>query len=378
MARTKLTGVAPPTDVLRSFERRRERAAQVKRASVAVVGIIVALVGLGGWFVVQPDRSPQVADPFPPDGAQGLGIFEPFAGKIVYGTGRDEIQIQGIDPDAVDPSPMQLDSLGGVPIAWSSDGTELLLARARGDAAPRLFIVHADGAETPLPLEPKLRSDTTLYDLPVAMSADGSRVAFATRADDGPLALYVIDVESGRISEVVEARPRSIEGFDKPVMTAVYAPTFSPDGSQIAYVDGLGDSSHSVWVVDVDGSDAHMVVENEATSGGHVFGLTWAPTGERIALGVRSLPAAGIYTFSPDGSEFTRVIKHGLRPSWSPDGSRIAYDSYTMIPCPEDPDNCWSEDISGRLGVADADGSDAHTFGGGASGPWHPHLAGSG
>lgn len=77
-------------------------------------------------------------------------------------------------------------------------------------------------------------------------------------------------------------------------------------------------------------------------------GFAWSPTGDRIALGLRRLPAAGIYTFAPNGSGFTRVIRHALAPSWSPDGSQIAYESYVMHPCPEDPDDCWSADLSGR------------------------------
>jgi hypothetical protein len=77
-------------------------------------------------------------------------------------------------------------------------------------------------------------------------------------------------------------------------------------------------------------------------------GSAWSPTGDRIALGLRRLPATGIYTFAPNGSGFTPVIRHGLAPSWSPDGSQIAYESYVMHSCSEDPDDCWSADLSGR------------------------------
>ncbi len=224
-----------------------------------------------------------------------------------------------------------------------------------------LVLLHADGTETSLlgPLRPREGY------LDAAISPDGSQVAYTKPTEDGKAtALYVIDVESGRSTLLVE-----------PSVMDVYKPTFSPDGTQIAYMDGGGDHSHSVWVVDADGSDPHMIVKNEVTfgwDGGHVFGLAWSPTGDRIALGLRRLPAAGIYTFAPDGSDFTRLIRDAIAPSWSPDGSQIAFESYIMHPCPEDPHNCWSEDLTGGLGIADADGSHAHTFGVGGSGPWNP------
>ena len=51
-----------------------------------------------------------------------LGIFEPVAGRIVYG---DEYGIWGVDPTApADPATrVQLTSEAGIPLGWSSDGT---------------------------------------------------------------------------------------------------------------------------------------------------------------------------------------------------------------------------------------------------------------
>lgn len=362
-----------------AMERQQTRQRKAERnRKIGAIAVVAALVGLGGWYVVQLDPASQVADPVPTDGPLGLGIFEPFAGRIVYEydcitricssqIGFAEQEIWGIDPAATEQTPTQLPDELGRPLGWSNDGTELLVIRP--DANNRdggLIILHADGTETSLlgPMGPREQPYLT-----AAISPDGSRVAYTAKTEDGlaaelyvtDSALYVMDVDSGRTTLLVE-----------PSMGSVYQPTFSPDGTQIAYIDGGGDYSHSVWVVNADGSDPHMIVENEVTSEGHVFGLAWSPTGDRIALGLRRLPAAGIYTFAPNGSDFTRLIRDAIAPSWSPDGSQIAYESYIMHPCPEDPDNCWSEDLSGGLGVADADGSHAHTFGVGGSGPWHP------
>ena len=56
--------------------------------------------------------------------------------------------------------------------------------------------------------------------------------------------------------------------------------------------------------MNADGSDAHEIVFNDTTAqASHVNGLAWSPVGDRIALG---LDTAGIFTFAPDGSGFTR------------------------------------------------------------------------
>jgi len=251
---------------------------------------------------------------------------------------------------------VQLPGQLGRPVGWSSDGAELLVISPKGE----LIILHADGTKTLLPgptLPGRLR-----WFIDAAISPDGSWVAYTAPTEDGRSSnLYTIEVATGRTALLVE-----------PSLLNLYQPGFSPDGTQIAYVDGWGDHTHSVWVVNTDGSDPHMIIQNQVTSAGHVFGLAWSPTGDRIALGLRRLPAAGVYIFAPDGSGFTQLIRDAVAPSWSPDGSQIAYKSYVMHPCPENPDACWSEDLSGGLGVADADGSHPHTFGLGGSGPWHP------
>ena len=65
-----------------------------------------------------------------------------------------------------------------------------------------------------------------------------------------------------------------------------------------------------------------------------------------------------IYTFAPDGSDFTEVITGGANPHWSPDGSQIAYEVL--------------DGARTALRIADADGSTSGSFGVGSSGPWHP------
>lgn len=345
--------VAPPRDVLGSLQRRRERDTQIRRARAAVVGIAVALAVVVGLYAVQRDGEQRTAN-------RELGIFAPVAGWIVY---DDSDGLWAVDPaPSRDPMRVQLSSKRSTPVGWSSDGTELLMMRTvRGERVDNLptmglFILDADGTETQVTTEPMPISGATI-------SPDGTRVVFTTYPTNGQQSrLYAVDADGGSPEILLEPKPRLVEGLDRPAMTEVYAPTFSPDGSQIAYVDGMVDFGHSVWVVEADGTRAHQIVNDQTTQGGFVVGLAWSPAGDKIALGLRHTPAASIYTFTPDGSAFTRVIEYGGSPSWSPDGSRIAYERYLD-----------AHEETGDLVIADADGSNVDDFILYAGpGVWHP------
>ena len=232
-----------------------------------------------------------------------------------------------------------------LPLGWSSDGTELLLLREdpTDQTFPYdryLYILHADGTETQVTSEPVEGA---------AISPDGSRVVFAAGG------LYVVDVEGGQPVRIAQ------EGN---------SPTFSPDGTQIAYLslprDGccVQTGREHVWVANADGTDAHEILADEPALAKGVFELTWSPAGDRIAMGNTLERHVAIYTFAPDGSDFTEVITGGMNPFWSPDGSQIAY----ILP--------YGEPLTaGRpLVIADADGSNVRVFDFGGVGPWHPGV----
>ena len=363
----ELERLSPPRIPFDQLARRRDRKRRDQRIRAGALGLAVAIAM--GWLGLNAIRStPSVpAD----DRSEDLGIFAPAAGRIAYQrmVGGHHVGLFAIDPNAADPVRFQvqlsskLSTEGAEPLGWSSDGTELLIMRpieGKGYLRQLLYILHADGSETQVTPDPMLILGATI-------SPDGSRVVFAGwtgETPDGPCcsryALYAVDAEGGRPVVLLEPGEH------------VQAPTFSPDGTQIAYsVDaGEDDYRYSVWVMDADGSDAHEIVTNNETRG-FVSGLTWSPAGDRIALGLgrSGVPHSVIYTFAPDGSDFTRVIAPGFLPYWSPDGSQIAY----TVQCYEDTEGCPSIDGSDSvLAVADADGSHARTFSFATSGPWHP------
>ncbi len=230
-----------------------------------MVAIVIALVGLGGWFVIGRDAAKvPVDDPTPSD----LGIFAPVAGRIVYGdVGGRSGGIFAVDPARPDDPEDRILvwERGGEPVGWSSDGSRLLIRREVSDPERDavndvdLFVLDADGTETRV-------SGAPLLDRPARSSPDGSQVVYAP----GGTRMFIVDTDGGE--------PRLLLNSDD----LLYQPTFSPDGTQIAYIDGGGGSStHDVWVMNADGSDAHEIVSNEWTDSiGHDGRrLTWSPAG---------------------------------------------------------------------------------------------------
>jgi len=358
-------GAVPATPVDTPTAVRRARRRLVLNGAVATVtALAIAVTAFAGIEAIR--SAPVPADP----PSEELGIFAPVAGRIVYANGGKDGDLgydQGlwaIDPngpsdtvggstvaDEVASTLVPLDVEGAIPLGWSREGTELLFKRTSNDLFPEeyLYVLHADGSETRLNEKPMYFAGAA------AISPDGSRVVFARQSED--VGLYVVDTAGGRPVRL------PIPGAEGMVM----APTFSPDGTQIAYLDIWDDRNH-VWVMDADGSNAHEILTDEFLAGG-LGSLQWSPAGDRLAMQIDPIPDGDsavygdsvISTFAPDGSDFTQVITGGLSPYWSPDGSRIAY----TIEC--DPDFSCS-----GLAIADADGSNIRGFGFAASGPWHP------
>ncbi len=96
-------------------------------------------------------------------------------------------------------------------------------------------------------------------------------------------------------------------------------PAFSPDGKQIAYYR-MRDSG--IYVADSDGTGAHRVIPYSDTCC-----VQWSPDSKRLVYFRGNLRLGGaIFTADADGSNITELIQ-GFNPSWSPDGTRIAYTS---------------------------------------------------
>lgn len=336
-----------PGDFERLLQRRerKRRNERIAAGALAIVVVVATLVGLSRTFGWQ-DRT--ATQPTPILTPAELGIFNDVRGWIAYG---DTSGIWAFDPANPDAEHIQLSRSEGEPIAWSSDGSKLLISRPhnRGSLSfySSLSVLDSDGTLTHV-----ARGDGG------SITPDGSKVIYsaALPGEEWRSGVYVVDVDGGtpRLLYAAGVMP----GPDSFQM-AVFLPTLSPDGSQIAYFEGMGDWGNSLWVMNADGSSRHQILgpDDPAQPGNedslsHITTPQWSPDGSRLAF---SGTAPGdIYIVSADGSGLSLVDVHGVEPHWSPDGSTIAYAS------------------RGSLAIARLDGTLVRDLEDGRSGPWNP------
>jgi Tol biopolymer transport system component len=118
---------------------------------------------------------------------------------------------------------------------------------------------------------------------------------------------------------------------------------------QITFDELNDDGYWRIFVANADGSGKRGL-----TSGpGDDFAPAWSPDGRLIAFVSTRDGHAGIYVMNPDGSNQTRIVSSGLSPVvWSPDSARIAYIRGSYFSWEDGPPH-------GEVLIVSADGSGA-------------------
>jgi TolB protein len=138
-------------------------------------------------------------------------------------------------------------------------------------------------------------------------------------------------------------------------------PSYSPDGRRIAFTRVVQSVvAPTAALFTIDGRGKHLA---QLLSDGLDLSAAWSPDGRTIAfsrLATAETPVqqATLYLADADGSNVRQLGAtpvHGVSPAWSPDGKRLAFVSFDDAndpPCPAS--SCPS---SGELYVVGADGT---------------------
>ena len=136
--------------------RRRDRKERNRRLSAAVLAIVLTLLSITGLMRAFGNSERPATEPTPTP--VDTGIFSGMGGWIAYGVYYGyygDRRYGGTGIWAMDPERpgihKQLSTHPGEPLAWSSDGSKLLILRqtGQGSAADQaLYVLNADGSET--------------------------------------------------------------------------------------------------------------------------------------------------------------------------------------------------------------------------------------
>ena len=145
-----------------------------------------------------------------------------------------------------------------------------------------------------------------------SLSPDGTTVVFAARTN-GNLDIYSQRV-GGRNATAIINDPRQHEG----------APTFSPDGSQIAF--HRSDATGGIFIAGATGESVRRVTETG-------FDPAWSPDAKQIAFATEEIwdPASRLgestlfVVDAAGGSPRKAVEGDAVQPAWSPSGRYIVY-----------------------------------------------------
>jgi TolB protein len=139
----------------------------------------------------------------------------------------------------------------------------------------------------------------------------GERIAFASDREDDNFEIYTMNADF--------TNPRRLTNDPSDDRD----PAWSPDGARIAFVrlDGGNDFFGHIYVMDADGSHPRVL-----TTGG---GPRWSPDGKKIAIhrleALEGKAVTSLWVIDVDGSNARRLDYFGSDPTWTPDGRFIVF-----------------------------------------------------
>jgi TolB protein len=193
-----------------------------------------------------------------------------------------------------------------------------------------LWVMDLDGAGA----RPLTRDRS--ISLSPSWSPDGSLLAFSTYRDGGSPHVYVVPATGGKLYQV-SVRP----GLNT-------SPAYSPDGRELACTLSK-DGNSEIYVLDARGGSPRRLTDNRAID----TSPCWSPTGREIAFTSDRSGSPQVYVMDRDGGNVRRLTYEASytdSPAWSPRGDLIAFVSRT--PAGFDLYVCGADGTNTRLVVS--------------------------
>jgi TolB protein len=307
----------PTIEGVRDEIARKRRGRELRRrAGLGVLAVAVVTGSIGGFVALR--RSVETAD-----GSSGVIAFSRTLRACFDhpSVGGPQVDAFAVSPDGT--------------TQWNlTDEARFTNERARREeqitfAPDGTHFAWVDGYENRLYLTDVVSGDTERLVAGAsepAFSPNGSTIAYAGRRG-----IWTINAAGG------DPVPLTDDG---------HLPTWSPDGSTIAFIRTEESSSteidpqtgdvvttvserrQSLWFMDPDGSDQRRMEVQPTGADWSVVGGDWAPEGERFAVEVSfggNHDIVVVNTTTRTGVRLTDDPAADTSPTWSPDGSTIAF-----------------------------------------------------
>ena len=251
------------------------------------------------------------------DGAVAIGNGLVSCSERIVGGG--ESQIVNFASDGSGRTELTTSGYNIMP-AWSRDGERILFTSTRSGAG-ELWVMDADGGDAR-----QLTFDTQGGNFTPVESPDGTRIAFSSIRDGvGHPEVWVMNADGSDQQRLTETPA-------PPGQELVWSlhPTWSADGELIAYASTRSGSTQ-IWMMNADGSDQRQLTFGLGPDYPDANVPSWSFDGSLIAFWSGFERRYGeIWVIEPDGSNPRQVTetadpRNSDDPHWSSDGSTIVY-----------------------------------------------------
>ena len=217
---------------------------------------------------------------------------------------------QGCSIYTADVELSHIEALGvsGYNVSWSPDGQQIVF----DDDSGTLNVITVDSGQV------EKITDSSVNATFAEWSPDGQFIAYLNRTNispgsaDSDTDLMLYDVKAGVSDRLGTANTRGANL------------RWSPQSTAIVYNSDHLDENHEIYVVDIEDKEITRLTDNAFVD----RQPTWSPDGSQIAFSSDRTGLRQIFIMDADGGHVHQLVvteDAATFPAWSPDGSQIAF-----------------------------------------------------